>query len=115
MRGLLLFIAIMALVVFFMPVILGFLLFLTLLVLVFMLLARFGLLPGSVYRSYRRRTTTENPGEAYRGTVDAEKPGPRRNEQDESAGWYQDVQEGEIITLPETALTKIEDENEKRS
>ncbi len=102
MRGLLILAMILAVIVFLLPVILGFVLFLVCAIIVFMLLARLGLIPGTVYRTYtfdsREKRNTASPMR--------EEPSPHA-----PGGWYQGEQDGEVLTLPENALKKDEEED----
>ncbi|MDR1944063.1 MAG: hypothetical protein LBQ19_04495 [Synergistaceae bacterium] len=86
--------------IFIMPFVLGIVVFAAVFVAIFMLLARLGLLPGVVFRTYKFAPGRDKGREAPRGGFRDETVGNSSN------GWYQDVQEGEIITLPETALKK---------
>jgi hypothetical protein len=110
LRGLVILALLVAILVFMLPFVVGFILFVILAVGIFMLLARMGLLPGFVFKTYRfpsgerASSGTESRAEGDRAGVWPEPEGHRRN------GWYQDDQEGEVITLPETALKKDGDE-----
>lgn len=106
LRGLLTFIIFMALLIFFLPYILGLVLLIIGALAVFLLLARMGFLPGARYRSYTY--TGKGDQSARKTVVFTEESAPS---DDNAGGWYQSVQEGETITLPETALKK-EDEQE---
>jgi hypothetical protein len=114
LRGLVILALTLTVLVFMLPVVVGFLAFVILAVGIFMLLARMGLLPGFVFKTYtfqrqgdardgaRRRRNGEqgqNAGRAgYGRDADYRSPGEK--------SWYEDDQDGEIITLPETALKK---------
>lgn len=100
LRGLLILAVILAFLVFFLPLILGFVLFLICAIAVFMLLARFGLIPGTVYRTYTFDARREGNRDVAREEPASHSPG----------GWYQEEQDGEIVTLPENALKKDEEE-----
>ncbi len=102
LRGLLILAAILAILVFFLPLILGFVLFLICAIAVFMLLARFGMIPGTVYRTYTFDTHT---GKNRDDVPTAEEPTSYS-----PGGWYQGEQNGEIVTLPENALKRDEEE-----
>lgn len=100
MRGLLIMAVVLAVVIFLLPVLLGLALFLICAVIVFMLLARLGLIPGVAYRRYTfdPRTGRVTPPSEQKNEPSSRAPG----------GWYQGEQDGEIITLPEEALKKEE-------
>lgn len=110
LRGLIILVLLAAILVFMLPFVLGFILFVILAVGIFMLLARTGLLPGFVFKTYRfpseerTRSGAEPRAEGERAGVWPEPEERVRND------WYQDDQEGEVITLPETALKKDGDE-----
>jgi hypothetical protein len=87
--------------VFMLPFVVSLVLFIFFAVGIFMLLARIGLLPGFVFKTYRFTTKDSNKnGRAPEGT--------NRSAGWTDKSWYQDNQDGEIITLPETALKKDE-------
>ena len=80
------------------------------------LLARFGLLPGFRYVRYvgdtRKNKSSWKWKWKYPGRGDRNERGnhARRSEGNrDSGGWYRTSQEGEEITLPETALRKEND------
>lgn len=101
MRNLFILIFVLAALVLMLPFIVGFVLFLILAIIAFMVFIRLGLLPGStfkIYTSESRRRSGNRP--AAQG-----ESSPRPPE-----GWSQGEQTGEIITLPETALRKDEDD-----
>lgn len=100
MRGLLILAVILAVIVFLLPVILGFVLFLVCAIIVFMLLARLGLIPGTVYRTYTFDSRENHSSSPIREEPPSYAPG----------GWYQGEQDGEIVTLPENALKKDEED-----
>jgi hypothetical protein len=90
-----------------------------------MFLARMGLLPGFVFKRYRFRQQGDTGAATGRRRDDgadawSETPGragsgvwPGDSNSSRSPGeksWYQDDQDGEIITLPETALKKDDEE-----
>jgi hypothetical protein len=109
---------------FMLPFVLGFILFVALAVWIFMLLARMGLLPGFVFKTYRfpqggetwkdadsRDDARANrKGGSFRPSSGESRSGAGSSGPHDLNGWYQDDQEGEIITLPETALKKDEDD-----
>ena len=114
MRGLLVTLGFFALIFFMMPFILSVVGFVLLFALVFLLLARLGLIPGMTYRRTTYTTTSRKPPRAYQEpqtkTVfwsESDATPPRQ----EDGGWFQSDQEGEIITLPETALKKDDGES----
>jgi hypothetical protein len=84
------------------PFVLSFALFMILAIGIFMLLARVGLLPGFVFKTYRFPRDGEPWAGQYRGKAGV------KDERSSAAGkdWYQDDQDGEVIVLPETALKK---------
>jgi hypothetical protein len=90
-----------------MPFIVSAVFFLLLFVLVFMFLGRLGLIPGMTYRRYTY-TTTRRPSAGQRTkpfrSDDETPPGESADD------WFQSEQDGEIITLPETALKKDDEE-----
>jgi hypothetical protein len=96
-----------------MPFIMGVVGFLLIFVLVLMFLARLGLIPGMTYRRYTYTTTSREPSDAPRTKpfrFDDEVP-PRESGSD----WFQSEQEGEVITLPETALKKDDEDSPSSS
>ena len=108
MRGLLVFLIFFALILFMMPFILSVFGFFLLFALVLLLLARLGLIPGMTYRRYTYTTTSRRPPrqqQAKNFRFEGEEA-PQKND----GGWFQSEQEGEIITLPETALKKDDEE-----
>jgi hypothetical protein len=70
-----------------------------------MLLARFGLLPGTVFHTYTFTVKSKEKSHYSENRFTGGRPGSS-GDFDKQEGWYQDVQEGEVITLPETALKK---------
>ena len=122
LRGFLVLALILIALTFLLPFILGFVVILFVAFGVFMLLARLGLLPGATFRTYTYSTRDRTAGSArspYSRSRSTQGGGDERTIRfDEEApadngesGWYQSTQEGEIVTLPETALKK-EDEPE---
>jgi len=103
-RGLLISALILAVLVFMMPLILGIVLLLICAVVLFAVLTRLGLLPGVTYKTYTFDTRRRNGSRRASRTV-REEPVP-----DAPEGWYQGEQRGEVITLPETALKKSDEE-----
>jgi hypothetical protein len=94
------------------PFLFGFVLVLICAVGLCILLDRFDLLPGDVFKTYRFRTKGGTPDKSEEprrdeSTIRFENDITRPGNHDD---WYQDVQEGETITLPETALKKDDDE-----
>jgi hypothetical protein len=83
-------------VIFFLPFILAFVLFILIAMGVMVTLARFGLLPGL---RVKRRTFKQSRASGRHTETSF-------RFEEEVEGWYQSTQEGEIITLPETALRK---------
>lgn len=107
MRGLAILITILFLLVFMLPFVVSFVLFILFAVGIFMLLARMGLLPGFVFKTYRF-TTEESTGRA-KWAAGGDNSRPReKGEKPSEKSWYQDDQDGEIINLPETALKRDE-------
>jgi hypothetical protein len=111
LRGFLILFVILLLLLTLMPFILGFVLFLIVVFGVFVLLARLGLLPGTVYRTYTFTETDAPPQHSdrrrnRRKIVFVEDTPPPKADDD----WYQSEQDGEVVTLPESALKKDEDE-----
>jgi hypothetical protein len=109
MWGFLVFFAFIALIIFIMPFIISVAGFLLLFALVFMFLARIGLIPGMTYRRYTYTTTSRKPSDAPRTKpfrFDDDAP-PSESGSD----WFQSEQDGEIITLPETALKKDDEKS----
>lgn len=108
MRGFLILFAVLLLVITMMPFIMGFVVFVLLFAAIFMLLARLGLLPGATFKTYTYTSSSrKRPGEDVqktRKTIYFE--GDEVPPKGDADGWYQSAQEGEIITLPETALKK---------
>lgn len=111
MRGFLILFVVLAVLTVMMPFILSFVAFLVLFAAVFFLLARFGLLPGASFKTYtytsrsrQGERTVKEKHTVYFG--DDEVPPAQ-----DSDGWYQSTQEGETITLPETALKKDDGES----
>ena len=109
MRGLLILSAIIAVVIFLMPFILSTAIFFIAVMVLLMVLANFGLLPGIVFRRYgRMKNNAPRAGRTRTIRFDEDERAP-----EESHAWRADSQEeGEIITLPETALHK-ESKNKK--
>jgi hypothetical protein len=92
------------------PFILSFVAFLVLAVALFVLLSRLDLLGGrgTAYKTYTFRTRGAKKGGRASGesaVFHSETGGG------DARAWYQDEQEGEIITLPETALKKDDQQN----
>jgi hypothetical protein len=121
LRGLAILVLVLAILIFMMPIVIGIILSIVLAVWIFKLLARLGFLPGFVFKTYRFPQGTEawkdtesgdkGRAERVRESSGSQKPWPDAGESRSAAnGWYQDDQEGEIITLPETAL-KRDDES----
>jgi hypothetical protein len=103
MRGLLILSAIIAIVIFLMPFILSTAIFFIAIMALLMVLANFGLLPGVVFRRYGRiKNNAPRVGRTRTVPFDEDERG-----RGEDRAWRADSQEeGEIITLPETALHK---------
>ena len=117
MREFLILTMIIVAVIFLAPMIMGVVIFLLCTAAVVILLARFGLLPGFRYVRYARnhrgnqsswKWKWKYPGHSGR---DARDNGASRSVKNPESGdgWYQTSQEGEEITLPETALRKEND------
>lgn len=100
MRGILALALILAGGIFLLPFILGFVIFLLCALVLFMLLARFNLLPKRSFRAYEITIERGSP---------ERKPGARDGfaSSDETM-----QQEGEVITLPESALRKEDGETD---
>lgn len=101
MRGILALALILAGGIFLLPFILGFVIFVLCALVLFMLLARFNLLPKRSFRTYEMKIE--------RGSPERE-PGAR----DGFASSDETMQrEGEVITLPESALRKEDGETDE--
>ena len=118
MREFLILALIIVVIIFLAPMIMGLIIFLLCIAAIVILLAYFGLLPGFRYVryvgnsrknksswrwkwKYRRRAGGNSRGnDASRG----------KKNRESGSGWYQNSQEGEEITLPETALRKENDQ-----
>ena len=111
MRGLMLFALFFAMIVFMMPFIMGFVIIIVICVGILWLLARLGFFGGRG-RTYRTYTyTTRRTSERPRPKASRPFEEPIRAPDDgEDEVWYQSTQEGETITLPETALKKEDEE-----
>ncbi len=109
MRGLLVTLGFFALIFFMMPFILSVVGFVLLFALAFLLLARLGLIPGMTYRRTTYTTTSRKTRQEPRTKTVfwSDETPPRQDD----GGWFQSDQEGEIITLPETALKKDDGES----
>jgi hypothetical protein len=111
LQGLLILALIIGMVIFFMPVILGAVIFFICLAALFILLARLGLLPGAAFKTYTFPVddrTWSSPRRKRKIRFEDEE----RDWRESREGWYRSSQEGEEIILPETALKK-EDGSEK--
>jgi hypothetical protein len=86
--------------VFFLPFILALIAIIVIALIIAAILARLGLLPGmrAVYW-FGRAPRERDDGRSFRFD-DGETP------RESGDGWYQSTQEGEVITLPDTALRK---------
>ena len=98
------------------PIIMGLILFILCIAAIVILLAYFGLLPGFRYARYvggSPRDTSRRWKRKYPGHGGERGNNTKRGESNwnSGGGWYQTSQEGEEITLPETALRK---ENDKK-
>jgi hypothetical protein len=100
MQGYLMLLLILVAVVIFLPFLLVFVIFIIIAAGILMALARFGVLPGVRVRTYTYRRGNVSGWRRNRDDSDFRFEGETRG------GWYQSTQEGEIITLPETALRK---------
>ena len=115
MREFLVLTIIIAAVIFLAPMIMGLVVFLLCTAVTLILLAKFGLLPGFRYVRYGGGTRGNKASWKWkypgRGGRDARGKSADRNETnpDSGGGWYQTSQDGEEITLPETALRKEND------
>lgn len=104
MQGILVFALIIVAIIVLFPFIISLVVFCLLALGIFMLLARFGLLPGSSFKTYTYTSQGDTPPRPGRTTIVFEEDAPpARPEKD---GWYQELQEGETIVLPEDALKK---------
>lgn len=123
MRELLILIVVITAVVFLAPMILSFVIFLLFAAAIVILLFKLGLLPGFRYVRYggdpRRSKSSRQrkwdyrergDGDPYNGGTDRSDPSRSKTNSDNSGGWYQTSQDGEEVTLPETALRKEVDE-----
>ncbi|MDR1472911.1 MAG: hypothetical protein LBS75_10360 [Synergistaceae bacterium] len=115
MRGLLILTLILAAFFFLMPFILGFFIFLTLTTMIFMLLARLGLIPGRSPRTYARRFGGRRAwtDRSTRVGHNVRFENEEREWRERRDGWYESAQEGEVVILPETALKKDGDAGPK--
>ena len=106
--GLLIFALLFAMIVFLMPFIMAFAVIIVISVAVLWLLARLGFFRerSRMYRTYTY--TTKRTSERPRPKASRPFEEPIRVDDDEV--WYQSTQEGETITLPETALKKEDEE-----
>jgi hypothetical protein len=102
LRGLSILVLFLTVMVLMLPFVLSFVLFMVLAVGIFMLLARVGLLPGFVFKTYRFQRDGEPGAGRYREKAGVEDEYSSAAVKD----WYQDDQDGEVIVLPETALKK---------
>ena len=110
MQGLLIFGLLFAMIVFMMPFIMGFAIIIVISVAILWLLARLGFFRGRG-RTYHTYTyTTKRTSERPRPQASRPFEEPIRVDEDEDEVWYQSTQEGEMITLPETALKKEDEE-----
>lgn len=118
MREFLILIMVVVFLIYLGPIIMGFLIFSLCVAAIVILLAKLGFLPGFRYVRYGGGTRGDKsswkwkwkyPGRENRN----ERGGESRSEsgRDSGGGWYQASQEGEEVTLPETALRK---ENEQK-
>jgi hypothetical protein len=95
-----------AVIMFLGPIILSVVIFLICAAALMLLLSRFGLLPGVVFRRYgasRRYRQADVRGERWF------RPEDERGYEEGGKTWRDTFQEGEEITLPETALRKEDD------
>ena len=113
MRDILILTLIIAAVIFLAPMIVSMIIFLLCAAVIVILLARLGFLPGFRYVRYgnapregksSRKWKWKYPG---RGGKDSDND---RTERGTGSGWYHSSQQGEEITLPETALRKEDDQ-----
>jgi hypothetical protein len=79
-----------------------------------MLLARFGLLPGVVFRTYKFTDDRVTPQRRARAEERMDAAGREGRDAPPRAegSWYQDTQDGEVIFLPESALKKADENDE---
>ena len=118
MREFLILTLIIVVIIFLAPMIMSLVIFLLCFAAIVILLARFGLLPGFRYVRYvgdsRKNKSSWKWKWKYPGRGDRNARGnhAKQSERNRSSGkWYHTSQEGEEITLPETALRK---ENEQK-
>ena len=93
------------------PVIMSLLIFILCIAAILILLARLGFLPGFRYARYvgdtRGNKSSWTWKRKYHGRADRDaRSRTDRSETNCEGGWYQTSQQGEEITLPETALRK---------
>ena len=115
MRAFLILTMVIAALIFLAPMIMSIMVFLLWAVLIVILLAKFGFLPGFRFVRYggdpRRGKSSWKWKYSGRGGRDTDDGSEGRSEtnRDDDGGWYQTSQEGEEVILPETALRKEND------
>jgi len=108
MQALLILAIIIAAITFLMPFIFSVLIFFIGAFLMLLLLARFGLLPGAMFKRYGAKIDDRSPNSrTKKRRYNFEKE--ERDWKESRDGWYSSSQEGDEIILPETALHKEDD------
>ena len=122
MLDLLILTLVIVVIIFLAPMIMGLIIFLLCVAAIVIMLAYFGFLPGFRYVRYVEDTRGSKLSRKWKWKYGGRADDFSRHSRGDSAshdetnrenagGWYQTSQEGEEITLPETALRK---ENEKK-
>ena len=106
LRGFIVLALILASLVFLLPLIVYLVAFFLIAAAVLMLLARLGVLQNVFFKTYTFQGERRAPSSRERTVYFEDEPVPS---QAEKAGWYQEMQEGETIVLPEDALKKEKD------
>ena len=111
MRGLVLLALLFAMIVFMLPFIMGFAVIIVVSVAVLVLLTKLGLISGRdrTYHTYTYTSRRSSEHARPKNATPFDEDPIRAPEGDEDEVWYQSTQEGETITLPETALKKDEE------
>jgi hypothetical protein len=109
MQGLLILALVIAVIIFFLPMILGAVIFFICVAAFLLLIARIGLLPGARFKGHKGYSagpvdyrTPNSTGRRRRFRFEDEE----RDWREEREGWYDSLEEGEEIILPESALHK---------
>ncbi|MDR3281216.1 MAG: hypothetical protein LBT23_11970 [Synergistaceae bacterium] len=111
MQALMILALIIAVITFLMPFIFSVLIFFIGAILILLLLARFGLLPGAMFKMYGAKIDDRSPN-SHKKRRHFNFEEEEREWKERRGGWYGSQQDGEEITLPESALHK-EDKPEK--